>query len=139
MLLFEFVKIFPTNTKKFKDPVTFDIRTSISKTKFDARIQMLYALAMCFGLPEALNDYFLAYIDRLMASILANNSHALIQSAVLQILAKYLPQTNRNRARIEQFYRSHVNHLLDLHEGDGESPKPNLVYLLSSLHYFVSV
>jgi hypothetical protein len=99
---------------------------------------MLYALSMCFNLPEARNSYFLAYIDELLISILTFNSHSLIQAAVLQVLAKYLPRTNRNRIRIETTYRKAVKNLMNLHENE-ESPKPAVAYLITSLHFFVSV
>jgi hypothetical protein len=136
-ILSEFIKLYPTSLKKLKDPSVFDIRTSISKAKFDARIQFLQALSLCFHLPEASNIYFIAYIDRVFLSILQSNSHALLMASVIHNLATWIPRTNRNRIRIEKLYRKPIKLLLNFHED--EALKPSVAYLRSCLRQFVSI
>lgn len=139
-ILSEFFKIFPSNTTKFKQEASmFDIRSNISKFTFDARIQLIHALSLCFCLPEANEDYLLRYIDDLFTTILKSNSHALLHSAVLEALAKNLPKKNRNRIRIETYYRKPIDALITLHQGDMETNRPSLAHLIASLNLFMSV
>jgi hypothetical protein len=139
-ILVEFFKIFPSNTAKFKKEASiFDIRSNISKATFDARIQLINALCLCFHLPEANEEQLLRYVDELFTSILKSNSHALLFSAVLEGLAKNLPKTNRNRIRIETYYRKPIDALIALHHADMESTRPSLAHLIASLNLFMSV
>lgn len=115
----------------------FDIRASISKSKFEARISLIHALAHYFNVPETMNSYFLSYIDALFVCILGTNSHPFLNAAVLNALCS-LGQTNRNRRRIEMYYRLPIQNIIDSHEKGLDASKPALQYLVSTLNKFVS-
>lgn len=139
IILVEFLKIFPSSSKKLRDIATFDLRSVITKQKFDARIQLLFALSHCFKFPEASNQMFMRYIDEVLVSILNANAHVLLSSAVLQLLAKNLPKTVRNRIRIETFYRRSVDNLISVHMDGESSTRPSIVHLMNSISLFMSV
>lgn len=96
----EFLKYFPSNPAEIT-PETLLEAQDVSRSVFDARIHMIHALGLCFAAPECKSAYFYTYIDTLFKTTLEIKCHSLIYCAVLQVLAVYLPHTNRNRMRIE--------------------------------------
>ena len=99
---------------------------------------MIFAIANCFCIPEANTDYFQRYIDELFLAILKANSHSLMISAVIDALTKNLPKTNRNRIRIEMFYRNQIDLLISLHHSDTLSNRPSTIRLVESFNLFMS-
>ncbi|KAJ3407855.1 hypothetical protein HDV05_005247, partial [Chytridiales sp. JEL 0842] len=70
------------------------------------RVHLIHAISKSFLLPESENVDFLNYIDELFSACLKPDAHILLQIAVVHVLHTNLPQTNRNRLRIERYYRS---------------------------------
>lgn len=122
-LMVEFAVVFPSITTIPFNPLHVEVR-----------IQMIYAIAGCFNISECQYPLFLSYIDELFSTILQQNTHPLLSAAVVHTLSKYLAGTNRNRARIEQYYRQIIDELAKL-----ISPKPAMLRLQFEINTFMSV
>ncbi|KAH6592798.1 hypothetical protein BASA50_007849 [Batrachochytrium salamandrivorans] len=107
----QFLSLFPADFESHSstDGIDyFDIRTTVSPMIFESRIVYIHAISRFFSAPEARTLQFMDYIDRLFQAILNPTSHQLLVAAVVQALATQLPVTNRNRIRVECFYRHRI-------------------------------
>ncbi|KAJ3253609.1 Cilia- and flagella-associated protein 47 [Boothiomyces macroporosus] len=137
----ELLNNFPANTDAFKDLTLFDIRTNISKAKFNSRIQLIHAIGYYMSIPECLDTRFQTYIDELFKAILSSNSHPLLLSAVFNVITYHIPKTNRNRLRVEVHYRALINKIIVQHKENiatSDSHKHATVVFLNALHKLVS-
>lgn len=102
--------VFPadiTRTMKY-DAAVFHRDTYVSPFVLQTRIIMVHALGCFFRCPEAYEPEFLDYIDTLFSAILQSDQNVLLQIAVIHVLANHLPVINRNRLRVEVFYREAI-------------------------------
>ncbi|KAJ3268590.1 Cilia- and flagella-associated protein 47 [Terramyces sp. JEL0728] len=137
----ELLTHFPTNTNAFQDLSLFDIRTNISKSKFNSRITLIHAIGYYMSMPECLDTKFQTFIDELFKGILSANSHPLLLNAVFNVITNHLPKTNRNRLRVEKHYRGPINKIIEQHKENlatSDSHKYATTVFLNGLHKFVS-
>ncbi|KAJ1342631.1 hypothetical protein BSLG_002729 [Batrachochytrium salamandrivorans] len=107
----QFLSLFPADFESHSsaDGIDyFDIRIAVSPMIFESRIVYIHVISRFFSAPEARTLQFMDYIDRLFQAILNPTSHQLLVAAVVQALATQLPVTNRNRIRVECFYRHRI-------------------------------
>ncbi|KAI8896807.1 hypothetical protein BC833DRAFT_629307 [Globomyces pollinis-pini] len=135
----EFLKYFPNSSIKLKENNMFDIRTNISKTVFDSRIQLLHALSLTFNIEEAKNSAFLSYIDELFITILSVNSHPFLMAAVIHIITNQMDRTIRNRLRVEHYFRQPIQNIVNNQKDNPpDLNKPSQLHLFKCLSAFMS-
>ena len=121
----EFLLCFPTDSlESVEDGVPYySVRTNTLPELFHSRIAMIGAMSKMFKLPEANEAAFMTYIDQLFTTILKSSPRPFLAAAVIRAVTLDLPQTPRNRMRIERFIMPHVR---KLSEAKGESRRPSL-------------
>ncbi|KAJ3296006.1 hypothetical protein HK104_002087 [Borealophlyctis nickersoniae] len=113
-----FLRVYPPElaTTLKADPEAFDTTHYLPPQILKARIHMLHALSYFFGAPEAKTPQFMAYVDALFRALLASQVHHLLQTAVIHAICAHLPQTNRNRLRVETYFRPPIAEMTKLME-----------------------
>ncbi|KAJ3150028.1 hypothetical protein HDU86_006752 [Geranomyces michiganensis] len=96
------------------DPTALDSSHYINPQRFRTRVHMLHASSCFLGCPEALTPSVMGYLDRLLATLLSSKAHHLLQAAAMHAIHAHLPVTNRNRLRVERFFREPMVKLSDL-------------------------
>jgi hypothetical protein len=119
-------------------PKLFDMRENSTKAKFEGRLRDIYAASKFFDTPEGHDVKFLKYMDTLFVSILESTApHHLLLAAVFDALSK-MSKTHRNRLRIENIYRVHLNRYLKQFQVLPESMKPTFSHMLSLFYRLIS-
>ncbi|KAJ3193443.1 hypothetical protein HK101_004836 [Irineochytrium annulatum] len=72
---------------------------------FQPRVSVIYAIAECFRCPESKTAAFMHHIDSLFTYLLRPTVHPLLQAAVVHAINNHFQFDNRNRLRVEWFYR----------------------------------
>ncbi|TPX31055.1 hypothetical protein SmJEL517_g05513 [Synchytrium microbalum] len=72
---------------------------------FMPRLSVLQSLAAFWKTEPAQSVEFISYMDAFTSSVLSSTSttHPYLQAAVLRVVNQQLPQTNRNRIRVDKF------------------------------------
>ncbi|KXS18811.1 hypothetical protein M427DRAFT_486646 [Gonapodya prolifera JEL478] len=80
----------------------------------NAEVHAIDSISRFLGLPPAqANEPFMRYIDALFAYLLSPKAPKVIVIAVLRALSQHLPLTNRNRTRVEVYFRTPIRILVD--------------------------
>ncbi|KAJ1558925.1 hypothetical protein HK096_000589, partial [Nowakowskiella sp. JEL0078] len=139
VLASQFTKLFPKDisTSLLADPSIFFASTYISHQSFHSRIYFLRSISHFFPLKVASSECFLAYIDALFVAILQPGVNAFLQIEVIRALHTHFPQTNRNRTRVELFYRKPIMGLVSTTDKD-KQPNPPQLLLRKEIGKFLS-
>ncbi|KAJ3017962.1 hypothetical protein HKX48_003248 [Thoreauomyces humboldtii] len=106
------------------DPTMFDALHYVTPQKFRRRVQMLDACGYFLSCAEASTAQTMGYLDRLLSSLLRHKVHHFLQASAIRAIHAHLPVTNRNRLRVERFFRTALQTLSDSGlstEGGGQS------------------
>jgi hypothetical protein len=110
-----FSTYFPTKLQDLSTKVTiFDTSEYQTPPMLQTRVHLIHAISKAFKCPEANSVEFMSYIDALFNALLRPDIHILLQIAVVHALHTSLPLTNRNRLRVDKYFKSRIIELSKL-------------------------
>ncbi|KAJ3172958.1 hypothetical protein HDU88_004416 [Geranomyces variabilis] len=115
-VLGQLLEVFPAalGEQLKSDPSALESSHYTNPQRFRTRVHMLHASSCFLGCAEALTPSVMGYMDRLLATLLSPKVHHFFQAAAVHAIHAHLPVSNRNRLRVERFFREPIVRLSDL-------------------------
>jgi hypothetical protein len=136
-VMFNFLNLFP-DSNKFLDSKIFDPSANVTKLMFESRIQLISAISYFLDKKVNQTDGFYTYIDTLFSSVLKSNAHPLLLAVVVKAITKGFAKTNRNRLRVEKYYRKPIQLLLESFYQPKTNPKLSNLDFINILGKFLN-
>lgn len=134
-VMFTFLNVFPDSNCNI-DSKIFEKSSNLTKLEFESRIQLISAISYFLDKKINQTDAFYSYIDTLFSSVLNSSAHPLMLAAVVKAVTKGFAKTNRNRLRVEKYYRKPIQLLIESFYQPKSNQKMCTIYLINILSKF---